>query len=67
MIQEFEAGGSQRDCEAALQGRGSGLRGFVGQLCGEGRIVRERWPPSLWKGGFRFCRGSVRGGCQWLG
>ena len=45
-IQEFEADGSQRDGEAALQGRGSGIRGFVGQLCGERRNVRERWPAS---------------------
>ena len=29
--------------KAALQGRGSGIRGFVGQLCGERRNVRERW------------------------
>ena len=42
-IQEFEADGSQRDGEVALQGRGSGIRGFVGQLCGEGINVRERW------------------------
>ena len=34
-IQKFEEDGSQRDGEAALQGRGSGIRGFVGQLCGE--------------------------------
>ena len=45
-IQEFEADGSQRDGEAALQGRGSVIRGFVGQLCGERRNVRERWPAS---------------------
>ncbi len=45
-IQEFEADCSQRDGEAALQGRGSGIRGFVGQLCGERRNVRERWPAS---------------------
>ena len=45
-IQNFEADGSQRDCEMALQGRGSGIRGFVGQLCGEGINVRERWPAS---------------------
>ena len=45
-IQDFEADGSQRDGEAALQGRGSGIRGFVGQLCGEGRNVRKRWPAS---------------------
>ena len=43
-IQELETDGSQRDGEAALQGRGSGIRGFVGQLCGERRNVRERWP-----------------------
>ena len=43
-IQKFEADGSQRDGEAALQGRGSGIRAFVGQLCGERRNVRERWP-----------------------
>ena len=29
-----------------LQGRGSGIRGFVGQLCGERRNVRQRWPAS---------------------
>ena len=45
-IQEFEADGSQRDGETALQRRGSGIRGFVGQLCGERRNVRERWPAS---------------------
>ena len=38
-IQKFEEDGSQRDGEAALQGRGSGIRGFVGQLCGERRHV----------------------------
>ena len=42
-IQKFEEDGSQRYCEAALQGRGSGIRGFMGQLCGERRNVRERW------------------------
>ena len=41
MIQKFEAGGSQRDVEAALQRQGSGIRGFVGLLCGE-RGVRQR-------------------------
>ena len=45
-MQEFEADGSQRDGESALQGRGSGIHGFVGQLCGERRIVCERWPAS---------------------
>ena len=44
--QVIEANGSQRDGEAALQGRGSGIRGLVGQLCGERRNVRERWPAS---------------------
>ena len=33
-IQEFKADGSQRDGEEALQGRGSGIRGYVGQLWG---------------------------------
>ena len=33
-IQKFEADGDKRDDEAALQGRGCGIRGFVGQLCG---------------------------------
>ena len=33
-IQKFEEDGSQRDGEAAFQGRGSGIRRFVGQLCG---------------------------------
>ena len=65
MIQKFEADGSQRDGEAALQGRG--IRGFVGQLCGERRNVHERWTASEWKGGCRFCRGTVMSGCQWLG
>ncbi len=32
---EFEADGDQRDGEAALQGGGRGIRGSVGQLCGE--------------------------------
>ena len=40
-IQKFEADVSQRDGEAALQGRGSGIRGFVGQLCVERRNVHE--------------------------
>ena len=43
MIQELEEDGSQRDGGAALQGRGCGIRGFVGQLCRERRRVRERW------------------------
>ena len=34
-IQELEEDGSQRDCGAALQGRGCGIGGHVGQLCGE--------------------------------
>ena len=38
-IQTFEADGSERDGEAALQGRGSGIRGCVGQLCRERRNV----------------------------
>ena len=33
----------------------------------ERRNVRERWPVSYWKGGCSVCRGTVRGGCQWLG
>ena len=42
MIQKFEEDGSQRDGEVALQGRGSGIRGFVGQLCGkEDMYVRD--------------------------
>ena len=48
-IQEFEADGRQRYGEATLRGRGSGIRGFVGQLCGERRNVRERWPAYQWK------------------
>ncbi len=51
--------------EAALQGRGSGIRGFVGQLCGERRHVRQRWLASEWKGVCRLSRGTVRGGCQY--
>ena len=43
--------GDQRADEAALLGRGCGIRGFVGQLCGERRNVRVRWPASEWKGG----------------
>ena len=34
---------------------------------GERRHVRERWPASEWNGGSSFCRGTVRGGHQWLG
>ena len=45
-IQELEEDGSQRDGGAALQGRESWIRGFVGQLCGGRRNVRERWPAS---------------------
>ena len=36
-------------------------------ICGERRNVRERWTASLLKVGCSFCRGTVRGGCQWLG
>ena len=43
-IQKIEAEGSQRDGGAALQGRGCGIPGFVGQLCGKRRNVRERRP-----------------------
>ena len=46
---------------------GCGIRGSVGQLCGERRHVRERWPASEWNGVSSFCRGTVRGGHQWLG
>ena len=63
-IQKFEADGSQRDGGAALQGRGCGMHGFVGQLCGERKHVRERWPASEWKGGSSFCQGTVKGGRQ---
>ena len=45
-IQELEEDGHQRDGGAALQGRESWIRGFVGPLCGERRNVRERWPAS---------------------
>ena len=39
---KFEADGDQRDDEAALQGRGCGIRGFVGQLWGkEDMYVRD--------------------------
>ena len=34
-IQELEEDGSQRDGGAALQGRGCGICGHMGQLCGE--------------------------------
>ena len=66
-IQELEEDGSQRDGGAALQGRRCGIRGFVGQLCGERRHVQERWSASEWQGGSSFCRGTVRGGRQRLG
>ena len=56
-IQKFEADGDQRDDEADLQVRGCGIRGFVGQLCGERRHVRERWAAYEWKDGSSFCRG----------
>ena len=45
-IHEFEADGSQQDGEEVLQGRGSGIRGCVGQLFGERRNVRKRWAAS---------------------
>ena len=45
-IQKFEEDGSQRDGEAAVLGRGSGIRRFVGQLCRERRNVLERWTAS---------------------
>ena len=66
-IQELEEDGSQRDGGAALQGRRCGIRGFVGQLCGERRHVRGRWSASEWQGGSSFCLGNVRGGRQRLG
>ena len=39
---------------------------FVGK---EEMYVRDghSWTASEWKGGCSFCRGTVRGGCQWLG
>ena len=37
---------------------------ICGQLCGERRHVRERWPASEWNGGSIFCRGTARGGHQ---
>ena len=40
-IQKFEAAGDQRNGEADLQGGGRGIRGSVGQLCGERRYVCE--------------------------
>ena len=49
-----------------MQGRRSGIRGVVGQLHGERRHVRERWPASEWKGAAVFA-GTVRGGRQRLG
>ena len=59
------------------------VNGMVKQLCKEEEVgyvdlwasfvgkdeiyVRQRWLSSEWKGGCRFCRGTVRGCCQWLG
>ena len=43
------------------------IRGFVGQLCGERRHVRERWSASEWQGVSSFSRGTVRAGRQRLG
>ena len=40
--QTFGTDGSERDGEVPLPGRGSGIRGFVGQLFGERRNVCER-------------------------
>ena len=40
-IPKFEEDGNQRDDEEALRGRERWIRGSVGQLCGDGRIVRE--------------------------
>ena len=34
-----------------------GIRGFVGQLCGERRHVRERWSASEWQGAAVFAEG----------
>ena len=45
-MQKCKEDGSQRDGEAAVLGRGSGIRRFVGQLCGERRNVLERWSAS---------------------
>ena len=52
-IQKFEEDGSQRDGEAALQGRGSGIRGFVGK---EDMYVRDGLHLSG-KGGAVFAEG----------
>ena len=41
-IHKVEEDGSQRDGAAAVHGRGIGIRGCVGQLCGEIRNVYER-------------------------
>ena len=61
MIQKFEADGSQRDGGAALQGRGCGISGFVGQLCGDRRHVRERWSASEGQGGSSFLPRDCQG------
>ena len=42
-VQKFEEDDSQRDGEAAVRGRGSGIRIFVGHLGGERRNVLESW------------------------
>ena len=34
---------------------------------GKEEMYGERWTASEWKGGCSFFRGTVRGGCQWLG
>ena len=41
--------------------------GSVGQLCGDKRNVREGRSAPSWEGGCPLCRGTVRGGCQWIG
>ena len=54
------------------------VNGMVKRLCKEGEVgyvdlwdsfvgKEERWTASEWKGGCLFCRGTVRGGRQWLG
>ena len=45
-LQQFEEDGRQRDGAAAVWGRGSGIRIFVGHICGERRNSLERWTAS---------------------
>ena len=58
---KFEEDGSHWDDEAVVSGRGSGIRIFVGQLCGERRNVFEEMVCILVERGLPFLPRDCQG------